>query len=540
MTRPTGGRRGVRDRGETLIELLIAITLMAGMGAVFIAGLFTTVVSARIQHARADAHSIVTTAGEAVTSLGFLPCGTAEEYEDSLFDAFLELDSKVVIQSVEEWNGTDFGGVQELGSLADGSSVLELDASKFPDPATSSGYQIKVGDEFMNVVSKAADASFLIVDRNGTKPALLAEAMMCSRLQRFTLHADAQPDGPAQEAVIAKRGPLTSPAFSSMAILSAIDEAGADDVSISAVLADAANPTGTIVFSLYGPADPTCAGTPSFSDTVPVSGNGTYPSGPAHPADVTNPGTYRWQVSYSGDPSNPGIVGTCGPPGQTIRLDQVTGTTSTPSILAGQTVTDSVTLATPDSPVPPTGTVTFKLYGPGDPGCTGASVDLTSVPVTAAWPYTAPLPDTVLNVAGDYRWRAFYIGDMNNAAASTPCAAPTQLVHVGKAVTNLVVAPVDTTATAGAVVHATGTLTGYALPAGSVTFHLYDNSGCAGTAVADLAPTALVDPGTGATTSPDYTVTVPVGTYFWGATYGGDANNEADTECGATAGLVVS
>ena len=35
-------------------------------------------------------------------------------------------------------------------------------------------------------------------------------------------------------------------------------------------------PTGSITFSLYSPAEATCAGTPALTQTVTVTGNGTY------------------------------------------------------------------------------------------------------------------------------------------------------------------------------------------------------------------------------------------------------------------------
>ena len=63
-------------------------------------------------------------------------------------------------------------------------------------------------------------------------------------------------------------------------------------------------PTGTLTFNLFGPADATCTGTPLFVSTLPVSGGTTVES--AH-FTTTQAGTYRWEVSYSGDANNNSI-----------------------------------------------------------------------------------------------------------------------------------------------------------------------------------------------------------------------------------------
>jgi hypothetical protein len=62
------------------------------------------------------------------------------------------------------------------------------------------------------------------------------------------------------------------------------------------------NPTGTITFSLFGPPDPNCAGAPFFTQTIPVSGNGTVSTSDGPVANVA--GTWQWVVSYSGDAHN--------------------------------------------------------------------------------------------------------------------------------------------------------------------------------------------------------------------------------------------
>jgi hypothetical protein len=65
-----------------------------------------------------------------------------------------------------------------------------------------------------------------------------------------------------------------------------------------------APPTGTITFSVTGPNDPLCSGTPVYTSTVPVNGDGNYSSGSFTP---TTPGIYTYRIRYSGDSNNYGI-----------------------------------------------------------------------------------------------------------------------------------------------------------------------------------------------------------------------------------------
>ena len=68
---------------------------------------------------------------------------------------------------------------------------------------------------------------------------------------------------------------------------------------------------GTITFKLFGPADATCAGTAAYSQTVNVSGNGTYSTTNAS-FYASTVGTWRWLVTYSGDANNLPTTSACG------------------------------------------------------------------------------------------------------------------------------------------------------------------------------------------------------------------------------------
>jgi len=72
-------------------------------------------------------------------------------------------------------------------------------------------------------------------------------------------------------------------------------------ISASATLEGATNPTGTIAFGVYGPGDSSCTNS-LVNSTATVSGNGTYTSAPF---TATSPGVYRWIAAYGGDGANP-------------------------------------------------------------------------------------------------------------------------------------------------------------------------------------------------------------------------------------------
>jgi len=88
-------------------------------------------------------------------------------------------------------------------------------------------------------------------------------------------------------------------------------------MSDAATLSGGYTPTGTITFSLYGPADPSCTSSPLATLTASVAGAGTYNSGSYTP---TAPGTYHWIASYAGDGSNAAVSGACGDPGESVTV----------------------------------------------------------------------------------------------------------------------------------------------------------------------------------------------------------------------------
>src|SRR5205085_4327143 len=113
-----------------------------------------------------------------------------------------------------------------------------------------------------------------------------------------------------------------------------------------------------------------CAGTPIYTSTTAVNGNGYYESG----RYITNAaGTYRWTAVYGGDDNNnPSLPTQCSDPaGQVSVAKRGPVLNATPS-WAGTAAVDTATLSSASGPTGPTGTLTFTLYGPGNMTCAGA------------------------------------------------------------------------------------------------------------------------------------------------------------------------
>lgn len=334
-------------------------------------------------------------------------------------------------------------------------------------------------------------------------------------------------------------GPLGCPVPTIATTASASVPAGGA-ISDTAVLSGGTSPTGTITFKLYAAGDTTCS-TPLSTGTVPVSGDGSYTSAPV---TENSAGSYQWTASYSGDASNPPVAEACGQAAEQVTVPRIQPTmvTSASGGTSGTSLSDTATLTGGTSP---TGTITFNLFGPGDPTCASTPLSSSTVPVSGNNSYTSPaVPETG---AGTYQYSVTYSGDANNAPATEPCGALGESVTVN--VPNIVT-PVKTTITTTASpsvckftsasrtckISDTAILSGgdaQAPPTGTITFSLYalSDSACSAALTTDTVPVH----GDGKYASPVLTKSTAPG-YQWVANYGGDANNLASSEpCGQKA-----
>jgi hypothetical protein len=195
------------------------------------------------------------------------------------------------------------------------------------------------------------------------------------------------------------------------------------EISDTATLSGAHDPTGSIHFALYGPDDATCTGTPIATDTVTVDQNRSFGSAPFTP---TAPGTYRWIATYSGDADNEAEAGTCGEEGETSVVDKATptlDTSATDGVDLGGQIAATASLGGGHEP---TGTVTFELFAPGDTACTGSPVFTATVPLGADG--SAPSGAFTPIAAGTYAWRATYSGDTDNDSVTGACGPSSNVI----------------------------------------------------------------------------------------------------------------
>ena len=235
------------------------------------------------------------------------------------------------------------------------------------------------------------------------------------------------------------------------------------NVVIGAALVDQATVSGrvnpqpgaTVDFRLYGPNDATCSGPTAFESLgvpYPVAG-GSVTSATFTP---TTAGTYRWVATYNGDVNNAASSGACTESTESSLVAPASPTIATIAslnVVVGGAVTDQATVSGRVNPQPGA-TIDFRLYGPGDTACVGATVfeslgvavGVDDAPITSA-SFTPSSP-------GTYRWVATYNGDVNNQAVSGACNGEGETVQVFAAPprAQLPVAPPGT----GGVLPATG------------------------------------------------------------------------------------
>ena len=261
------------------------------------------------------------------------------------------------------------------------------------------------------------------------------------------------PCGAPDEASVV--GPATATIVTSATNPGTLGSPIRDTATVTGEAAPAPLPTGTVSFSLFGPANPTCTGAPIFtSDNRPLGGPPPAPPAvAATSADFTPSavGTYNWVAVYNGDANYPPVTSPCGAPDEAsvVGAADVTIVTSalTPVTLSSP-IRDTATVTGAAAPAPvPTGTVTFTLFGPANPTCTGVPIFTSTNPVGGPPPappaVQAVSDDFTPTAVGTYNWVATYSGDVNYNAVTSPCGAPDE----ASVVTPQPVIQVDKTAT---------------------------------------------------------------------------------------------
>jgi hypothetical protein len=279
---------------------------------------------------------------------------------------------------------------------------------------------------------------------------------------------------------------------------------------IGSSIADQANvsggysPSGTVTFRLYDNA--TATGSPLFTDTKALSNGSATSAGYA----TTAVGTYYWTATYNGDTNN--NTASSGPADEPVTVTKAMASVSTTqqpaSAVIGSSIADKANVS---GGYGPSGTVTFRLYD--NSTASGSPLFTDTKPLSAG---SATSSGYTTNAIGTYYWVATYNGDTNNSTTSSGTADEPVAI---KASPSLSTTQQPASATVGSSIADQATVTGYN-PTGTVTFRLYNNATATGSPLFTDTKTLS----NASATSSGYTTTA-TGTYYWVATYNGDANN---------------
>ncbi|MCA1684144.1 MAG: Ig-like domain repeat protein, partial [Actinobacteria bacterium] len=246
----------------------------------------------------------------------------------------------------------------------------------------------------------------------------------------FTFPSVTSPCGAPDETSVVT--PATATIATSATATGSLNQPLTDTATVTGGSAPAPAPTGGVTFTLYGPNDPTCSGSPVFTSVNRPLAGGPPPTATSDPFTPTLAGTYNWVAAYGGDANYVGVTGACGDPGESSGVlpppAASIATQATPTATIGSSVTDTATVTGGPSPAPmPTGTVTFTLYGPDDPTCAAAPV-FTSAgrPLAGGPPPTTGSDPFTPSAVGTYNWVATYSGDANYASVTTLCGDPAE------------------------------------------------------------------------------------------------------------------
>lgn len=287
----------------------------------------------------------------------------------------------------------------------------------------------------------------------------------------------------------------------------------------SATLSLGSSPTGAITFVAYGPNDASCANTPAYTSvSVTVTGDKTYSSSPAFKPSAA--GTYQWVAVYSGDTNNAPATDPCGAQNESTMVttpslaNPTITTTATGSGTIGGAISDTAYLRGGNNP---TGTVTFKIFGPNDLSCAKSPVKTLTADVNGDGNYVSG--PYVPQAAGTYTFIASYGGNQGNNVTQTVCNDQRERVTLTKAHPTLT----TTASLVGTSTSDVAHLAGGFNPTGTIHFKVYGPNPTSCTQ--SMGGSDNTASGNGDYTSSPVTVSAP-GTYTWNATYTGDLNND--------------
>jgi type II secretory pathway pseudopilin PulG len=159
------------DAGETLIELIVAITIMGLVVIAVVAGIFALTLNARIRAEQATGHTLLTAFGQAMTapSAAFeSSCAHTPETDYTGEAAVVETGMKLptgyhlTVVSVTYWDGTDYATSDATSPNCSQVQRLDLEVTL---PKVKSGSDT-LPPELLSVAKRNA-ASLTVVGASG-------------------------------------------------------------------------------------------------------------------------------------------------------------------------------------------------------------------------------------------------------------------------------------------------------------------------------------------------------------------------------------
>ena len=332
---------------------------------------------------------------------------------------------------------------------------------------------------------------------------------------------------------------------------------GVKDSAVVSLVGGTATPAGSVSFSLCK------VNAPDLCTSGGTSVGSTNLSGTAYPVTVVSPtayvtsaGRYCWRATFSGDPANGIPTSSDSRASECFTVNPVTptlATTAGPDINLGGTVSDSASLTgtatQPANPVinltgtggaPAGGTITFKLYGPGD--CTTLAYTSAGVTVSGNGTYNSPNPQFQPTAAGTYHWVAVYSGSSPNTdgtSHNTACNDADEDVVVSTVKSSMSTAQtwVPNDAATISAPAGSGNL------AGTVTFTLYGTSDCTGSALYGPVTRTVAGAASGVTVNTSNTTAVSTsGSFSWKVSYASTnpAQEDISAKCHETSALTIT
>ncbi len=276
-----------------------------------------------------------------------------------------------------------------------------------------------------------------------------------------------------------------------------------------------------MTYTVYS--DNACSQNARAAGTLSVNENtGAVPN--SNTLSFPTAGTFYWQASFSGDANNAATLSSCSSEPLTVGKASPTLTTAlhASSIVAGGTDFDTAALSG-FAPGGTASTVTYTVYS--DNACSQnarAAGTLSVNENTGAVPNSNTLS---FPTAGTFYWQASFSGDANNSATKSSCSS--EPLIVGQASPTLTTALNSSSIAAGGTDFDTAALSGFA-PGGTastVIYTVYSNNACS--LNARTAGSVAVNESTGAVPNSNTLSFPTAGTFYWQASFSGDANNSA-------------